>query len=149
MAGTTVDAIVDCVDLRQVIATSLSDAALRDIVRAFAGAVMSGDLDAVRALLHPDTVVTGDGGPHRRAVRRPVVGPDRVARFVVNVLRRLPEGGEVEPLRVNGTPGMLVSVDGRPFLVHAVEVRDGRVARQYLVLNPDKLAAVGRGVGLS
>jgi RNA polymerase sigma-70 factor (ECF subfamily) len=119
------------------------------VAAAFAAAVMAGDVDAVRALLHPDTVLTSDGGQHRRAARRPVVGPDRVARFVVNVLRRLPEGGDVEPVLVNGAPGMLVSVDGRPFLVHALEVRDGRVARQYLVLNPDKLAAVGRGVGLS
>ncbi|MFN6120226.1 MAG: RNA polymerase sigma factor SigJ [Actinomycetes bacterium] len=119
------------------------------VATAFAAAVMDGDVDAVRALLHPVAVLTSDGGAHRRAARRPVVGPDRIARFLVNLRDRLPEGGQVDAVWVNDSPGLLVSVAGRPYLVHALEVSDGRVARQYLVLNPEKLAGVGRDVELS
>jgi RNA polymerase sigma-70 factor (ECF subfamily) len=118
------------------------------VATAFAAAVMDGDVDAVRALLHPDAVLTSDGGAQRRAARRPVVGPDRIARFLVNLRDRLPEGGQVDAVWVNDSPGLLVSVAGRPFLVHALEVSGGRVVRQYLVLNPEKLAGVGRDVEL-
>jgi RNA polymerase sigma-70 factor (ECF subfamily) len=118
------------------------------VASAFAAAVMGGDVEAVRALLHPDAVLTSDGGPHRRAARRPVVGPDRVARFLVNLRDRLPEGGRVEAVWVNESPGLLVSVGARPFMVHSLEVSGGRVVRQYLVLNPEKLAGVGRDVEL-
>lgn len=119
------------------------------VATAFVGAVMSGDLDAVRSMLHPDAVLTSDGGPHRHAARRPVVGADRVARFLVNIARRVPDDVRFDPVWVNGSPGVLVSFGGRPYMVNVVEVRDGRVVRQYSVSNPDKLAAVGRTVELA
>lgn len=50
--------------------------------------VARGDVDALMALLAPDVVLLSDGGAQRHAARRPVVGADRVARFVVNLARR-------------------------------------------------------------
>lgn len=118
------------------------------IATAFVGAVMSGDLDAVRAMLHPDAVVTNDGGPHRHAARRPVVGAERVARFLVNLAKRLPHDVRIDPVWVNGSPGALVWIGGEPYMASVLELRDGLVAQQYSVLNPDKLASVRRDVEL-
>ena len=40
-------------------------------------------------LLAPDVVQLGDGGPDRHAARRPVVGADRVARFLAILVKRM------------------------------------------------------------
>lgn len=118
------------------------------VAAAFVGAVMNGDLATVRSMLHPDAVLTSDGGPHRHAARRPVRGPDRIARFLVNLAKRVPTDVRFDPVWVNGSPGVLVSFGDVPYMVNVVEVHDGLVTRQYSVLNPDKLAAVGRTVDL-
>ncbi|MFM2070165.1 MAG: hypothetical protein RLZZ623_428 [Actinomycetota bacterium] len=116
------------------------------LAAAFVGAVMSADLGAVRAMLASDAVLTSDGGPHRHAARRPVVGPDRIARFLVNLARRLPPEATFEPVWVNGSPGAMSSIAGRPYMVTVIEFMGDLVVRQYSMLNPDKLAAIGRDI---
>src|SRR5215218_10218823 len=47
-------------------------------------ALLAGDVDGLLALLSPDVVLLSDGGALRHAGRHPIVGPDRVARIMVN-----------------------------------------------------------------
>jgi RNA polymerase sigma-70 factor (ECF subfamily) len=102
-------------------------------------AIVSGDVEAVMAELAPDVVQLDDGGPARRAARRPVVGADRVARLWVNLAKR---GAHlaVRFAEVNGSPG-LVFLDGdTPDMVMCADLDDtGRVVRIFAQLNPDKL----------
>jgi RNA polymerase sigma-70 factor (ECF subfamily) len=111
---------------------------------ALAAAVLGDDLPTVMRLVAPDVVLISDGGAQRHAARRPVVGADRVARFLLNLARRLSPQHTAEPVTMNGLPGMLIRLDGRPDIVQAVEVRDGLVTRILFVSNPDKLAFVDR-----
>jgi RNA polymerase sigma-70 factor (ECF subfamily) len=130
-------------------ATSAGAAEQLALATAFAGAVMSGDIGLVRSMLAPDVVLTSDGGARRHAARRPVVGADRVARFVVNVSRKVASASlTFDPVWVNGRPGAVVAVHGRPFMVNAVDIVDGRIVRSYWMLNPDKLASLGRSTQL-
>jgi RNA polymerase sigma-70 factor, ECF subfamily len=109
-------------------------------------ALVGGEVDQVIELLAPDVVLVSDGGAAARAARRPVVGPHRVARLMMHLARRgLELGAHYEPAVVNGLPGLVVTLDGRPYMTMAMAVEDGRVAGVYGVLNPDKLAALGRG----
>lgn len=118
------------------------------IATAFVGAVLSGDLQAVTAMLTPTAVLTSDGGAHRHAARRPVVGADRIARFLVNLGRRLPHHVEFDPVWVNGSPGVVMRLRGQPYMVSVLDIVDGLVARQYSIVNPDKLASIGRDIEL-
>ncbi len=119
------------------------------IASAFVGAVLSGDLAAVTTMLRPDAELTSDGGAHRHAARRPVRGADRVARFLVNLAKRLPPGvATFEPVWVNGSPGVVMLLAGTPYMVNVIEVDGDLVARQYSIVNPDKLVAVGRSIEL-
>ncbi len=79
----------------------------QELVGNLLATIASGDIDAVMRLLAPDVVLLSDGGPHRHAARRPVVGADRVARLIVNLAQRLVPGSEMRLVQVNGEPGVL------------------------------------------
>jgi RNA polymerase sigma-70 factor, ECF subfamily len=108
----------------------------------FSQAVMVGDVAAVARLAAPDIVLVSDGGAHRHAARHPVIGIDRVSRFLINIARRLPERAAIEPVWMNGSPAFLVLVDDEPFLLQSLDVVDGQVANVCTIVNPDKLARV-------
>ncbi|EWC64269.1 RNA polymerase sigma-70 factor [Actinokineospora spheciospongiae] len=112
----------------------------RAVVSAFATACAGDDLGALLALLDPDVVLRSDGGGFVSAARNPVVGADRVARFLAGVQRRKP--AELRPVRVNGWAGLLRVHQGHPTGVMALTVADGRVTAVDIVLNPEKLARV-------
>jgi RNA polymerase sigma-70 factor (ECF subfamily) len=118
------------------------------LAAAFVGAVMSGDIAAVTSMLAPAAVATSDGGARRHAARRPIVGRDRIARFLVNVTKRWPPEVELVPVWVNGSPGVITKIRGRAYMVSVLEIVDGLVERQYSILNPDKLASIDRTVDL-
>ncbi len=113
------------------------------VATALLGAVALGDVDGAMALLAPDVVLVSDGGADHHAARRPVIGPDRVTRLLVNLAKRLPAEVEIEPSLVNGEPGVVLRDAGRPRYVLAMGVGPaGLVEHVTLVVNPDKLAAV-------
>jgi RNA polymerase sigma-70 factor, ECF subfamily len=107
-------------------------------------ALLDGDADRVVALLAPDVVLVSDGGPDVHAARRPVVGPDRVGRFLVNLSRRSVElGVTYERRTVNGQIGAVARWGGTTPFVVATAVAGGRVSEIHIVVNPGKLAALG------
>ncbi|MEV5763134.1 RNA polymerase sigma factor SigJ [Micromonospora sp. NPDC052213] len=121
----------------------------RRVVAAFVAAVESGDLDALVRVLAPGVVLIGDSGGHFPAARRPVVGVDAVARFVLGIFGRAGRYGatvRTRPVLVDGVLGMqmeTVHSDGRPLrVVAALAVDGGRVTGIFHQLNPEKLRAV-------
>jgi RNA polymerase sigma-70 factor (ECF subfamily) len=114
----------------------------RDVVDALMTAVVNGDVAAALRHLAPDVVCVSDGGAAVRAARRPVVGAERVARFLINLTRR--HAGEItaRAASVNGDVGTVVSLDGVVDLVTAFEIEGGRVVAVRMVRNPDELARV-------
>jgi RNA polymerase sigma-70 factor (ECF subfamily) len=106
-------------------------------------ALGAGDADRAIALLAEDAVLVSDGGPRAHAARRPVVGRDRVSRFLQNLTRRFAEADvRVEPALCNGEPGAVVRQGDRCLAVASAHVVDDEVAAIYVVVNPDKLAAL-------
>lgn len=110
------------------------------LVLAFARAATMGDLDGLMAVLTDDIEVWSDGGRDRHAARRPVVGPDRAARFLVNLSRRLPPDAGMVGARLNGSPGFVISTSTGPLLALVLEVTTVGIRRVHAVVNPDKLA---------
>jgi RNA polymerase sigma-70 factor (ECF subfamily) len=111
-------------------------------------AIGTGDVDGVIGLLAPEVVAVSDGGPHRHAARRPVVGAERVARYLVNLagrFRRL--GGTVQIAEVNGAPAFVARVAGGPIVMTADRV-DDRVATIRICVNPEKLGGLDRPLNL-
>ena len=69
----------------------------RHVVDAFASAATSGDLAALIHLLDPAVVLVSDGGGLVSAARKPVLGPVRVARFLLGVLAKGQPGDKIRP----------------------------------------------------
>jgi RNA polymerase sigma-70 factor (ECF subfamily) len=103
-------------------------------------AVATGDIEGLMAVLAPDVVELSDGGAAKRAGRRPIVGADRVARLMVNLAKRSPHLS-VRFVQVNARPGLLFTDGDEPEMVMTFDLDEqGRVARIFSQLNPDKLA---------
>jgi RNA polymerase sigma-70 factor (ECF subfamily) len=114
-------------------------------VERFLTAMATGDIDSVLAVLAPDVVLVSDGGPDHRAARRPVHGSDRVGRLLVHLASRMPAGTTVTAQDINGEPGIIVAVDGVPFLTLGFAGGPQGIDRVWLVRNPSKLAHLPRG----
>ena len=106
-------------------------------VRAFARAVVGGNLEGLVAVLDPDVVWTSDGGGRATAARKPVHGGTRVAGAWASFSPRfLHEPIEIE---LNGRLGLVISGrDGHRAALSFV-VSDRRITRIDSVRNPDKL----------
>ena len=123
----------------------------RRVLAAFVAAVSRGDLVGLTKVLAPDVVMTGDGAGLAPAVRRPVVGAEQVARFLLGLFRQVPrqEAVYAEAVLVNGDLGLLVDPVERDgshgFLVlMAFAVDNGRITAFFNQLNPEKLASAPR-----
>ena len=115
------------------------------VARRFFDAAGGGDLNALLELLAPDVVTIGDGGGKGQALREPLHGPERVARFMIGLLRRAQkEGTYGVPALVNGQPGAVAyDAEGRVVSVFALDIADGLVHAVRSVVNPDKLQHLG------
>ncbi len=117
-----------------------SAATHREALINLAMAVASGDIESVMAVLAPDVVQLDDGGAQRRAARRPIIGPDRVARMWVNLAKRIEPTRTMEVVQVNGALGLYFTEHGEPYMVVSVRLNaDGLVDRIHAQLNPEKL----------
>jgi RNA polymerase sigma-70 factor, ECF subfamily len=116
-------------------------------IGALLGALLAGDIDACLALLAPGVVLTSDGGPNRRAARRPVVGADRVLRLVINLFARdLSLVRAIRPVSVNGARGLYVEHGKGPLVFTGDVDADGRIDHLWIQMNPDKLGHATGGV---
>lgn len=112
----------------------------REATERFMAACATGDAARVMELLAPEVTAWSDGGGVVRAARRPLYGPDHVARWLLGVLAKPEMVGVVsEPVWINGAPGLLFSKDGVPIGTLLVEVRDGLLHELRAQLNPEKL----------
>jgi RNA polymerase sigma-70 factor (ECF subfamily) len=111
----------------------------RRVVSAFAVAVAAGDLAALIRVLDPEVVLVSDGGGVVTSARRPVLGADRVGRFLLGILAKARPGDRVQPADVNGAPGFAVYQGDQLVTVVSLTVAGGRVARLDLVRAPGKL----------
>lgn len=107
-------------------------------------AAFSGDIDQLQSFLADDVVHISDGGPHHRAARVPVVGPERVARFYVNLAKRDEPGLEFHPAHANGQAALYTTQFGEPYMLTTITFVDGLAVSMHAVRNPEKLAAFHR-----
>jgi RNA polymerase sigma-70 factor (TIGR02957 family) len=113
----------------------------RGLVDRFFTAAGAGDVGGLVEILTADATSTADGGGKVAAARRPILGRDRVARYVAGVFsRNVPQLGlRLDVAEVNGEPAML-AFDGETLAgVLCFEIVGDQVAALRVMANPDKL----------
>ena len=108
------------------------------VVERFMTAVTTGDVQGLMDVLAPDVVLVADGGGVAQAVRRPVVGADRVAAFL-SVFPRVVTEAEIGTIWLNGAPATRIDTPQFGTTVVSVVVEDDRITRVYAMRNPSKL----------
>lgn len=119
----------------------------RRVVQVFLDAVRGGDMAVMLGLLAPDLVLHTDGGGVVRAALRPIVGADKVLRFLLAVTT--PDARVEVSDRVNGGVGVVFRDGDRLDTVGTAVVRGGRITELFLVRNPAKLVAAETPVRLT
>jgi RNA polymerase sigma-70 factor (ECF subfamily) len=115
-------------------------AAQRRVVDAFFAAARDGDFEGLVAVLDPDVVSRGDGGPGASAITR---GAREVAARALTFARLSPF---VRPALVNGAAGVVVAPRGEPFSVMGFTVVGGRIVEIDAITDPARLRALDLAV---
>jgi RNA polymerase sigma-70 factor, ECF subfamily len=112
-----------------------------DLLQRFLEAMGTGDMEGLVALLSSDVVLHSDGGGKAIAVPNLIHGADNVARGMLGGFRKLLPKTLVRRLaRINGEPGVVSYLDGKPYSVFTLDAVDGRVRAIYILTNPEKLS---------
>jgi RNA polymerase sigma-70 factor (ECF subfamily) len=107
-----------------------------EVVDAFIAAARGGDFDALVAVLDPDVVLRADGGR--------VAGLSQYVRGAEAVASQALMWARVDLTRqravVNGGAGMVMYLNGEPFSICAVTVKNGKLAELDFLADPERIA---------
>jgi len=115
----------------------------RQAVDAFFSAARLGDFDALLAMLHPGVLLRIDADAQHREASLLVHGADAVARQAVKGFRLAfgAPAAELHPVLVNGSAGVIVTMDGQPLIVMSFTVVNCMIVGIDAIADP---ARVGR-----
>ncbi len=113
-----------------------------EITAKFFTAASTGDVDGLLEMLAPNVVWTADSDGKATAARKPVVGPEKIAKLLVGMARITAETGRVEPAMYNNAPALKLYLGERFEGLITVEITDGLISHFYVMRNPDKLTAI-------
>src|SRR5690606_30242341 len=119
----------------------------QEAVERFLGAIRNGDLQGLLDVLAPDVVVVADGGGLVAAARRPIVGAERVASFLVNAGQSV--DFEAKAVWLNGSPALQLDIGGHVDTAVGLAFENGRITRIFAIRNPNKLAGLDAVVALT
>jgi RNA polymerase sigma-70 factor (ECF subfamily) len=91
-------------------------------------------------VLHADATLVADGGGKAASATRPVLGADRVVKFLLGYAAKAHfSASDFQAVTVNGTPGLLLRHPSAGVGTYSFDIVDGRIRTVYIVRNPDKL----------
>src|SRR4051794_5835514 len=125
----------------------------RKVVEELLMAVALGDVDAVVARLAPEAICVSDGGANKRAGRRPVVGPPRIARFLraadrLVLLQLADEVGERQQVRPGAVQQQQVSCATRTAVVAEGDAHPVRAVDEPVLVHAWNPTATGYEAGM-
>jgi RNA polymerase sigma-70 factor, ECF subfamily len=110
------------------------------VLQKFLHSITTGDVAGLLSVLAPGVTATTDGGGKARAVLRPIVGADRVVRFVLGALKKfVPQQREYRDATINGQPGVIGYDSSCAVQVLTFAISGGHIEAIYIINNPEKL----------
>ncbi|MEO3783760.1 RNA polymerase sigma factor SigJ [Actinocorallia sp. B10E7] len=113
--------------------------AQRRVVDAFLAAARGGDFAALVAVLDPDVVLRADGGKALPGGMKVLRGVEAVAGQAAT-FQRMATLSTVRPALVNGTAGLVNTIDGELFSIMSFTVAGERITAIDILSDPERLA---------
>jgi len=111
------------------------------LLKRFIQATRSGDMQGLVELLSSEVVLHTDGGGKAVALASEVRGAEKVAGTIIERMRTtLPKNLVARMTRINGKPGLVSYLNGKPFSALTVDFSGGLAQAIYVVTNPEKLS---------
>ncbi|GAA3680497.1 RNA polymerase sigma-70 factor [Nonomuraea antimicrobica] len=120
----------------------VSSGEARAVLESFRRALGAGDLRGLLDVLAPQVVLVSDGGGIKQTPPRPISTADKVARFIAGGIGKAGVTLTADLTVVNGSPALVIRVDGEIDGVMAISVEDARITGLYYVRNPQKLTRI-------
>ena len=121
---------------------SVSNAEQVRLVKAFIAAAQAGDLAGLEHLFAADVVSKADGGGFIRAAQTPVVGRERVAKYIATIAGWAWNGLTLTVIQANGMACALASRDGKVAMLLAIDASPDGIEQIMWVIRPSKLTGV-------
>lgn len=127
--------------------TPVSLADRQRLLETFISAAQKGDLAVLEGLFASDVVSYSDGGGAVRAARTPVIGRERVARFIAAFASHFWKGVTLTWIQTNGQPSVLISRDGAVATVATIDASGEGIGQILWMMRPSKLSAIAKSYG--
>jgi len=111
----------------------------RRLLSAFLTAAQSGDVASLEKLFAADVVSYSDGGGVKLAARIPVIGRERVAKFIAAFSSHFWTGADLRWVEANGHPAVELSRDGVVFTILTMTTSEAGIDQLLWLMNPAKL----------
>jgi len=120
----------------------VSAAAQRELLTSFITAARSGDMTALEQLFAPGVTSLSDGNGATRVSRKPLVGVERVAKYITALSRWFWDGMDVRWVNTNGQTSAVLAQNGNAFCVVTVSASAEGIDHLLWIASPEKIAAV-------
>jgi RNA polymerase sigma-70 factor (ECF subfamily) len=121
----------------------------RGFLEAFLSAAQQGDFTALKGLFTEDVVSITDGGGITGAARIPVLGRERVAKYIATFSPRIWPELTLTRIQVNGQPSVLMQRGGSAYVLLAMDISPQGIRQVMWVMNPAKLSTISQSLQVS
>lgn len=116
----------------------------RALVGRFLESVLAADESALMSLFAENATWTADGGGKSAAALNVLRGNRTLTKFLLGIRSKAQAGFNVDFADINGSPGLLIRLDGKPAATYSFETDGERITEVYAVVNPDKLQGISQ-----
>jgi RNA polymerase sigma-70 factor (ECF subfamily) len=111
------------------------------LIKKFIDASHAGDEKTLMSIFAEDVALTSDGGGVVNAARRTIYGSKRLTRLYTLTIGKLRDNYHLatQMTTINGEPGIIEFLDGKPFAATTFSIAEGKIMSIYRVMNPEKL----------
>ncbi|MFN8575271.1 MAG: RNA polymerase sigma-70 factor [Candidatus Sericytochromatia bacterium] len=110
-----------------------------NIITKFFDACNKADLEGLINLLSNEIVLVSDGGGKAIAVKYPLVGAEKVAKFFIGLRQKSPSDYNIKIREINNNIAFIGYSNNKIINVVVLEINDNLVSSFYIIVNPDKL----------
>jgi len=111
----------------------------RRLLAAFLTAAQSGDVVSLEKLFAADVVSYSDGGGVKLAARIPIIGRERVAKFIAAFSSHFWTDADLRWVEANGHPAVELSRDGVVYTILTMTTSEAGIDQLLWLMNPAKL----------